>query len=102
MNALPLQVVDSFLLNYNLGDALLVVFVLGILATLPMKSRKVLILHVIIFGLVFLLTPSSLFAVEAGGSHFLGSTLQYKILGLVLVILGPILYTTATRRPASS
>jgi hypothetical protein len=102
MFALPLQVIDSFLLNYNVGDALLVVFVLGILATLPMKSRKVLIIHVILFGLIFVLTPSSLFAVGSSGSHFLSSTFQYKVLGLVLILLGPILYTTAGRSAASS
>jgi hypothetical protein len=97
MFAPPLQVIDSFLLNYNVGDALLVVFALGLLATLPLKSRKMTTLHVIIFGLVFLLTPSSMFAVSSSGSHFLGSSLQYKMLGLGLLVVGPVLFTTGRR-----
>ena len=97
MFAPPLQVIDSFLLNYNVGDALLLVFALGLLATLPLKSRKMTTLHVIIFGLVFLLTPSSMFAVSPSGSHFLGSSLQYKMLGLGLLVVGPVLFTTGRR-----
>jgi hypothetical protein len=93
----PLQLVDSFLLNYNVGDAMLVVFVLGFLATLPMKSWKVTTLHVIVFGLVFLLLPGSMLAVESSGSHLLGSALQYKLLGLGLLVVGPVLYTSARR-----
>lgn len=92
----PLQLVDSFLLNYNVGDALVVVFALGLLATLPMRSRKVTTLHIILFGLVFLLTPASAMSVE-GPTHLLGSSLQYKMLGLLLLVVGPIFYTTAKR-----
>ena len=92
----PLQLVDSFLLNYNVGDALVVVFALGLLATLPMRSRKVTTLHIITFGLVFLLTPASAMSVE-GSTHLLGSSLQYKMLGLLLLVVGPVFYTTANR-----
>jgi hypothetical protein len=95
MFAPPLQVVDSFLLQYNTGDALLAVFVLGLLATLPLKSRKVTVLHVTLFGLLFLLLPGSMFAVESDGAHFLGSILQYKMVGLGLLVVGPVLYTTS-------
>lgn len=94
MDAIPLQLVDSFLLNYNAGDALLVLFGVGILATLPLKSAKVLTLHLILFGVIFFLTPSSLFAVDPSGSHLLASNLQYKMLGLLLLTLGPIVYAT--------
>lgn len=97
----PLQVIDSFLLSYNVGDALLVVFALGFLATLPMKSRKVTLIHVILFGAIFLLTPSSMLAVDSSGAHFLGSALQYKLLGLALLVVGPVLYTTAGATRAS-
>ncbi|MEF8776462.1 MAG: hypothetical protein V5A43_08175 [Haloarculaceae archaeon] len=94
MDALPLQLVDSFLLNYNVGDALLVLFGVGILATLPLRSAKVLTLHLILFGVIFFMTPGSLFAVEPSGSHLLGSNLQYKMLGFLLLTLGPIVYAT--------
>ena len=95
MFALPLQVIDSFLLGYNAGDALIVVFVLGVLAVIPLKSWKILTLHLLLFGLVFFLTPSSMLAVDASGSHLLGSALQYKLLGLGLLLISPVLYATA-------
>lgn len=95
MDPLPLQVVDSFLLGYNVGDALLVAFVLGLVATVPTKSWKLLTLHLLTFGLVFFLTPSSLMAVDASGSHLLASPLQYKLVGLGLLFVSPVLYTTA-------
>ena len=52
---LPLQLVDSFLLNYNVGQALLLVFVLATVGVLPLKSQKLLALNVIVFGLIFYL-----------------------------------------------
>ncbi len=94
MDALPLQLVDSFLLNYNVGDALLVLFGLGLLATIPLKSAKVLTLHLILFGLIFFLTPASAMTVDPSGSHFLSSNLQYKLLGLTLLTIGPVIYAT--------
>ncbi|QLG63223.1 hypothetical protein [Halorarum salinum] len=79
---LPLQVIDSFLLDYNVGQALLLGFVLTTVATLPL-SRKVLALNTILFGVVFMLTPQSLVPVH------------YLFLGIVLVVVGPLLYVTA-------
>lgn len=96
MFAPPLQLIDSFLLGYNVGDALLLVFVLGLLATLPKHSRKLTTIHVILFGLVFLLTPSSMLAVDPSGAHLLASALQYKMLGLGLLVVGPVLYASSS------
>lgn len=79
----PLPLIDDFLLPYNVGQALLVLFVLAVLGSLPLKSRKVLSLNLILFGLIFLLTPSSL------------APLHYKFLGIALLVASPILYTTA-------
>lgn len=77
---LPLQLVDSFLLNYNVGQALLLVFVLTTLAALPLKSMKVLALNAGVFGLVFLVTPQALVP-----QH-------YMFLGITLVVVGPMLF----------
>lgn len=95
MSALPLQLLDSFLLGYNAGDALLVMFVLGILAVIPMKSWKVLTLHLLLFGLIFFLTPASMLAVNPNGAHLLGSALEYKLIGLGLLLISPVLYATS-------
>ncbi|MFB6104792.1 MAG: hypothetical protein ABEJ57_06895 [Halobacteriaceae archaeon] len=79
----PLPLVDDFLLSYNVGQALLLLFVLAILGSLPLKSRKVLSANLILFGVIFLLTPSSLVP------------LHYKYLGIALLVVSPVLYTTA-------
>jgi len=94
MVSLPLQVVDSFLLQYNVGDAVLALFVLGLLGTLPLKSRKVTTLHIMTFGLLLLLLPAQMLTVDASGAHLLGSVLQYKMLGLGLLVASPVVYTT--------
>lgn len=82
---LPLQVIDRFLLEYNVGQALLLVFILGAVGVLPLKSQKLLGLHVIAFGLLFILTPQSLVPIH------------YMFLGIVLMLVGPILYMSARR-----
>jgi len=84
MTALPLQVIDNFLLDYHIGHVLLVAFALVMLASLPLRSRKVLALNLILFGIVFMVTPFQM--VE---------TPLFRLAGLGLVVLSPILYATA-------
>lgn len=95
MSTLPLQIVDSFLLNYHVGDALFVGFLLGALSIFPMRSRQLLTMHVMLFGLLFLVIPGSMFEVAAGS--LLGGTLAYRFFGLALVLVGPVLYASAER-----
>ncbi len=85
MNGILLQALDNFLLDYHIGHAIFLLFVLSVLGTLPLKSQKVLSLNVLAFGLIFMLTPSS----EA--------PIQFTYLGIVLLIIGPVLYATARR-----
>jgi hypothetical protein len=92
MLAIPLQVVDSFLLKVNFGDALIVGFVLGLLAVATQRSRKLVTLH-LIFGALFLLAPASMYSPQE--LSLLSSILQYKVIGLVLLVISPVLYTTA-------
>ncbi|MFC7202479.1 hypothetical protein ACFQJC_03060 [Haloferax namakaokahaiae] len=82
---LPLQLIDSFLLNYNIGQALLFVFILSTVGALPLKSQRIIGINTIVFGLIFLLTP-----VAIAKPHYL-------FLGIVLLIAGPLLYVTARR-----
>ena len=95
MIEIPLQFVDSFLLKVNLGDALVVGFALGLLAVLPMKSRKLVTLHFIAFGALFLVSPVGLYEVQE--LSFFTEPYQYKFVGLALLIASPVLYTTADR-----
>lgn len=80
----PLDLLDNFLLNYHAGHALLAAFVLSVLGTIPL-SRKVFSLNIMLFGLLFFLIPSDIAPVE------------YKLIGLALLVIGPVLYTTSRR-----
>jgi hypothetical protein len=82
---LPLQLIDSFLLEYNVGQALLLVFVLATVGTLPLKSRRIVAANAMLFGLVFIMTPQSL------------APVHYLFLGIVLLVVGPVLWVTADR-----
>lgn len=80
---LPLQVIDSFLLNYNVGQALLLGFIVTTLGALPLKSQKIIGINAVLFGVIFMLTPQSIAAPH------------YLFLGLVLLVVGPLVYVTA-------
>lgn len=80
---LPLQVVDSFLLDYNVGQALLLAFIVTTLATLALRSRKVIALNTMLFGVIFLLTPQALVP------------FHYLFLGITLLVVGPLLFATS-------
>lgn len=84
MIVLPLQVIDNFLLQYNVGQALLLVFILSFLGSIPLKSRKVFAIQFISFGLIFMLTPQSLLQAP-----------HWKFIGIALLVIGPMLYVTA-------
>ncbi len=79
MFALPLQVIDTFLQQYHMGQVFLALFLVGLLGTLPLKSKTIVGLHVIAFGLLFMLTPLSLMA-----SEFL-----WRAVGIALLFIGP-------------
>ncbi|MFB6093009.1 MAG: hypothetical protein ABEK02_08375 [Haloquadratum sp.] len=81
---LPLQVIDSFLLNYNVGQALLLVFILAMLGALPLKSQKIIAINAMAFGLIFALTPQALVPIH------------YLFLGIALLVVGPLLWATAS------
>lgn len=82
----PLPLVDDFLANYHVGHALLVLFALSIVGTIPLGSRKIVSINSMLFGLLFLVTPIS----ELGGDPF-----TYRFIGIALLVVAPILYTTA-------
>jgi hypothetical protein len=85
MFAVPLQVIDSFLLQYNVGQAILALFILSTLGALPLKSMKIVGINTVAFGLLFLLTPDSM------------APLHFKFLGLALLFVGPLLVVSARK-----
>jgi len=85
MPFVPFPLIDDFLLPFNVGQAILLLFILVVLASLPLKSRKILAINLIAFGVIFLVTPSSL------------EPIHFKFLGIALLVVGPMLYVTARR-----
>jgi hypothetical protein len=83
MTPVPLQWMNDFLLEYNLGHALFVGFVLSIVAALPLQSRKVLALNVGLFGVIFVIAPIA------------ATAFRWRLLGIVLLIVAPMLYLTS-------
>jgi len=95
MLAPPLQLIDSFLLNYNIGDVLLLAFVGGAVAVLPKRSLRLLSVHTIAIGLGLVITPTSM--MEPSSASVLSSSFQYTLFGIVLVVVAPVLYTVSSR-----
>ncbi|MFB6354046.1 MAG: hypothetical protein ABEJ92_08160 [Halobacteriales archaeon] len=83
----PMPLIDDFLLDYHVGHAALLLFVLTVPAGLVKGSRKLVGLVFIAFGGLFLAVPS--IDAEAG--------LAYALFGVALMVVGPVLYTTAAR-----
>ncbi len=81
----PLPLIDDFLIKYNVGHAVFVLFALSLLAAIPLKSRKVLSLNSITFGLLFLIVVS------------MGAPAYFAYLGVTLLVIAPLLFTTASR-----
>jgi len=79
---LPLFI-DAILINYNIGQILLLGFVLTTLGALPLKSQQVIGINTMLFGVIFVLTPASLLPNV------------YLFLGLTLLVIGPMVYVTA-------
>ena len=79
---LPLFI-DAILVDYNIGQFLLLGFVLTTLGALPLKSQRVIGINTIAFGVIFVLTPLSL------------APRAYVFLGLALLVVVPMVYVTA-------
>ena len=82
---LALQLVDSFLLQYNVGQALLLLLIVSVLGALPLKSMKLVGLTLVTFGAIFVVTPASM------------APIHYKLLGLGLIFVGPMIVIAARK-----
>lgn len=92
MGFIPLPLIDDFLVQVTMGHALIALFLVSVVGVLPLGSRKVLSANVILFGLLFLLTPASLMSDASTVAVF-----PYRFLGIALLVLAPILFTTAKK-----
>lgn len=95
MLALPLQVIDGFVSSYNVGDVLLLVLVLGGIGILLVRSNKLFGLHLLVFGLLFVVLPEGMLEPELGSVFATAAT--YKFVGLALIVLAPVIYAVSRR-----
>jgi hypothetical protein len=65
------------------GQAILLGFVVTTLGAVPLGSRRLVAINFVVFGLIFVMTPASLMPIH------------YLFLGIVLVVVGPMLWVTA-------
>jgi len=93
MLAPPLQTIDSFLLQYNVGDVLILLTILGALGIALYGSVKLLSVHLVTFGVLLLILPISMF--EPGAGSVLSQPALYRVLGLVIVVVAPLLFTVS-------
>lgn len=81
----PAALVDDLIRPYSVGQVLVAALVVSTLAALPLRSRKVLSLNLVVFGLLLVVTPVSLAPIE------------FKFLGIALLVASPVVYMTARR-----
>jgi hypothetical protein len=91
MDALVLQVFNDFIAAYNTGDVLVLVAVLAALLALAQRSNQLFSLHLLTFGLLFMILPGNM--LEPAASSLFSSIAMYKFFGLALLALAPIIYT---------
>lgn len=82
----PLPIVDDFLIQYSVGQALLLLYLLSLPAGYVFESGKITAVNAILFGTLFLIVPSI-----GGGS------IVFAYLGIGLLVLGPMIYATSSR-----
>lgn len=82
----PMPLLDDFFIQYNLGQAVLFLFILSLPAGVVRGSRKISAINAGLFGLLFIIIPS----MGAGPIH-------YAFLGIILLVVAPMLYITARR-----
>ena len=73
---------ESFLLDYHMGHAVVLLFLLSVAAVVPFQSKRLIVLVLLVFGVVFFVLPSQ--AVPE----------IYRFVGIVLVMVTPIIWTT--------
>ncbi|ACM57877.1 hypothetical protein [Halorubrum lacusprofundi] len=77
--------IDTFLLDYHLGHVILLGFVVSLLATVPLKSLKVIASVFAGFGTIFLVAP------------YTTMPQTYVLAGIPMILIGALLWTMAGR-----
>ena len=82
----PMPLVDDFLIQYELGQAILLLFILSLPVGYIQKSWKITGINAILFGVLFTLVPS-----------LGGGPVHYAFLGIALLVIGPMVYISGNR-----
>lgn len=80
----PLQLVDDILMEYHIGHVLFLTFVAAVAGGFAAnRSVKVAGINIALFGVLFIVTPSSMMPTE------------YLYLGIALAVIGPVVAISA-------
>lgn len=82
----PMPLIDDILIQYELGQAVLLLFVLSLPAGYVLKSWKITGINASLFGVLFLIVPS----IGGGPVH-------YAFVGIALLVIGPMIYISGSR-----
>ena len=82
----PMPLVDDFLLNYTVGQAVLLLFILSLPVGYVQGSRKITAINFALFGTIFVVIPS-----------IDGGSILFAFLGIALLVVAPMVYATANR-----
>jgi len=92
-----LQLVDNILLEFAVGQVILYLFVASVPVAVVLKSWRVFGLVTILFGVLLVGTPSSLLGASSNATPLALSAPQFRVVGVVLLLIGPLAYTTLAR-----
>lgn len=83
LELVPLQILDSFLLDYHFGHVFVLLLVLSLVGVFPTGSMRAMSLNLAAFGLLLVATPFDM----------LGEQPVFKLLGVVLLVVAPLVFT---------
>lgn len=92
-----LQVVDNVLLGFSVGQVILYLFILSVPAAVVLQSWRVFGVVTLSFGFLLVGTPGSLLDASSNATPLALSAPQYRMLGVALLLLGPLAYTVLAR-----
>jgi uncharacterized protein YjeT (DUF2065 family) len=92
-----LQVIDNVLIDFSVGQVLLYVFVLSVLAAVVLQSWRVVGVQTVVFGLLLVATPGSLLSASGNGTPLALTAPQFRLFGVFLLLAGPVVLTVLAR-----
>jgi hypothetical protein len=92
-----LQFVDNLLFGFTVGQVILYSFLLSLPVAVVLKSWKIFGILTLVFGLLLVATPGSLLNATAKTTPLALSAPQFRMVGIGMLLLGPLVITVLGR-----